>query len=82
MLASILNSERAIVMNIQIVRIFIRLREMLLTQKGILLKLEQLEKQVIQNSDDVVILFDAIKQLLSPPVEKRKPIGFKIPQKN
>ena len=47
MLASVLNSERAIEVNIQIVRVFTRLREMVLTHKDILLKLEQLEKQVV-----------------------------------
>ena len=45
MLASVLNSERAIEVNVQIVRIFIRMREMLLTRKDILMKLEKLEKK-------------------------------------
>lgn len=77
MLSSVLNSERAIDVNIRIIRIFTKLREMLLTHKDILLKLEQLEKQVIQNSDEIQIIFTALKQLLNPSTEPRKPIGFK-----
>jgi len=77
MLSSVLNSDRAIEVNIRIIRIFTRLREMLLTHKDILLKLEVLEKQVIQNSDDIQLVFTALKQLLNPPQEPRKRIGFK-----
>jgi hypothetical protein len=53
------------------------LREMLLTHKDILLKLELLEKQVIQNSDEIQLIFNALKQLLNPPQEPGKRIGFK-----
>lgn len=81
MLAGILNSERAIEMNIQIVRIFNRMKEMLLTNKDILLKLEQLEKQVLQNSGDVELIFKTLRQLLSQPKEKGNQIGFKIGKK-
>ena len=51
---------------------------MLLTHKDILLKLEQLEKQVVQNSEEIQIIFNALKQLLNPPQEPRESIGFKI----
>jgi hypothetical protein len=77
MLSSVLNSERAIDVNIRIIRIFTKLREMLLSHKDILLKLEQLGKQVIQNSDEKQLIFTVLKQLLNPPIEPRKPIGFK-----
>jgi phage regulator Rha-like protein len=77
MLASILNSDRAIQMNIQIVRIFNRLREMLLTHKDILLKLEILEKQVIKNNTDIAVVFEALKKLLSNPQKPREQIGFR-----
>ena len=53
MLSCVLNSERAIEVNIRVIRIFTKLREMLLTHKDIQLKLEQLEKQLMQNSNDV-----------------------------
>ena len=77
MLSSVLNSERAIKVNIQIMRIYTKMRELLLTHKDILLKLEQLEKQVVQNGDDIQMIFTALKQLLNPPQPPRQMIGFK-----
>lgn len=77
MLASILNSERAIEVNIQIVRIFTRIREMLLTHKDILLKLKKLEKDVTENKKEISVIFAYLKKLLNPPVPKRKSIGFR-----
>jgi hypothetical protein len=77
MLSSVLNSDRAIEVNIRIIRIFTRLRSMLLTHKDILLKLEQLEKQVTRNSEDVRLIFQALRQLINEPVQPRKRIGFK-----
>ncbi len=69
---------RAIQVNIQIIRIFTKLREMLLTHKDILLKLEQIENKLLQHDDEIQIIFDHIKLLLNPPQQKRNPIGFKI----
>jgi hypothetical protein len=77
MLSSVLNSERAIKVNIQIMRIYTKMRQMLLTHKDILLKLEQMEKQVVQNSDDIQMIFAALKELLNPPQEARPRIGFR-----
>jgi phage regulator Rha-like protein len=77
MLASVLNSDRAIEVNIQIVRIFTQMREILLTNQEILLKLEQLENQVVQNSEDIQMIFTALKQLLNTPHPPRQMIGFK-----
>ncbi|MEO6228816.1 MAG: ORF6N domain-containing protein [Ferruginibacter sp.] len=77
MLASVLNSDRAIEVNIQIVRIFTKMKEMLLTQKDILLKLEQLENKVSSHDENIQLIFEALKQLLNPPQEPRKRIGFK-----
>ena len=78
MLANVLKSEKAMQMSIYIIEIFVRLREMLLTHKDILLKLEELENQVMQNSGDIMRIFSALKQLLNPPDEPRTPIGFKV----
>ena len=77
MLSTVLNSERAIKVNIQIMRIYTKMREMLLTHKDILLKLEQLERQVEQNSEDIQMIFTALKELLNPPREPRPRIGFR-----
>jgi hypothetical protein len=81
MLAGVLNSDIAIEVNIRIIRIFARLRGLLLTHKDILLKLEQMERQVIQNSDDIRATFSALKELLNPPQERRHTIGFRLPGK-
>lgn len=77
MLSSVLNSKVAVQVNIQIIRIFTKMREMLLTNKDILLKLERLEKDVTANKQDIANIFEALKQLLTPPAEKRIRIGFK-----
>ncbi len=79
MLANVLKSGRAIEMSIKIIDVFVKLRQMLLTHKDILLKLEQLERQVVQNSDDIRNIFTALKELLTAPPElPRQSIGFKL----
>ncbi len=55
---------------------------MLLTHKYILLKREQLERQVVQNNTEIQLIFDALNELINPPIEPRKPIGFKISGEN
>jgi len=77
MLSNVLKSSRAIEMSIKIIDVFVKLREMLLTHKDILLKLEQFEKQVVQNSEDIQMIFAALKELLNPPQEPRPRIGFR-----
>jgi phage regulator Rha-like protein len=77
MLSSVLNSERAVQVNIHIVRVFTRMREMLLTHKGVLLKLEQLERKTIGHDDDIKLIFDYLKELLNPKTEPMSKIGFK-----
>lgn len=78
MLSCVLNSERAIAVNIQIIRIFHRMREMISTHKDILLKLEQLENKVSSHGEDIRLIFDYLKQLLSPVSGARDMIGFKV----
>jgi hypothetical protein len=78
MLSSILNSERAVLVNIHIIRVFTRMREMLLTHKDVLLKLEQLERKVIQQDDDIRLILDYLKELLNPKTEPMRKIGFKV----
>jgi hypothetical protein len=79
MLACILNSNRAIAVNIRIIRIFVKMREMITTNKDILLKLEQLERKVTGHDEDMQVIFSAIKQLLHPPTKPRTRIGFRRP---
>ncbi len=74
MLSSVLNSERAVQANIQIMRAFVRLREMIATHKGLARKLGELE-----NKYDVQfkVVFDAIRQLMAQPEPREKKIGFR-----
>ena len=77
MLSSVLNSERAIQVNIQIMRTFSRLKEFLLTNKELSFRLEALEKKFGEHDEKIRVVFEAIKRLLQPEVEPPKPkIGF------
>lgn len=77
MLSSVLNSTQAIEVNIQIIRIFTRMRELVLDHKDILLKIEKIEKQSMKNTDDIKLIFQYLKKLLNPPQKTiRKPIGY------
>jgi hypothetical protein len=82
MLSSVLNSERAILVNIQIIRVFTKLRELLTTHKEILQKLEQLERKDIEQDEKIMLIFDYLKQLekvrQQELEQKNRPrIGFK-----
>jgi hypothetical protein len=77
MLSSVLTSERAIQVNIQIMRIYTKLRSMLLTHKDILLKLEKLEMKTSKHDENFKIVFDYLKELLNPKTEPLRKIGFK-----
>jgi len=73
MLSSVLKSPRAVEVNIQIMRTFVRLREMLASNQKLMERLDELE----ENYDTKFkIVFSAIRQLMNPPVGTRKPIGF------
>ncbi|MFI5185754.1 MAG: ORF6N domain-containing protein [Chitinophagales bacterium] len=77
MLSSVLNSEKAIRVNIQIIRVFTRMRQILLVHKDILLQLEKAERKLIGHDEDIQLIFKYLKQLLNPPQQPRRRIGFK-----
>ncbi|MEP7168584.1 MAG: ORF6N domain-containing protein [Bacteroidota bacterium] len=77
-LSNVLKSKLATQMSIRIIEVFIKMREMVSTHKDILLKLEQLERKVNKNDDDIQLIFSALKQLLNPKSPPRKRIGYKI----
>jgi len=77
MLSSVLKSEIAIQVNIQIIRIFSKMKKALLEHKDILLTLEKLEKDVTKNKQDIALIFEALRQLLNPPQQERRMIAFK-----
>ena len=78
MLSSVLNSDRAIKVNIQIIRAFTQLRQMLSTHKDLKKKIETMEKKYDQQFQ---IVFEAIKQLLEADAKPRKKIGFTVKEK-
>jgi phage regulator Rha-like protein len=63
MLASVLSSERAVQINIQIMRIFTKMREMLATHKDILRKLEEIERKYTDHDQKIMLIFEYLKQL-------------------
>ena len=76
MLSSVLNSKTAIEVNIKIIRIFTKMREILLTNKDILLKMEQMENKLGKHDEDIQLIFKYLKQLLNPENPPRRKIGF------
>ena len=77
MLSSVLNSKRAIKVNIQIMRAFVKLKELLLTHKDLAIKLEALERKYVNHDQKIKAIFEAIKKLLQPkPAEQKRIIGF------
>ena len=77
MLSNVLKSERALVMSIRIIEIFVKLREALLSHKDILLKVERLERKVVTNDADIKLIFEYLKELLDPKTEPMRKIGFR-----
>jgi phage regulator Rha-like protein len=78
MLSSVLKSERAIEVNIAIMRAFVRLRELLLTHKELAGKLKELEEKIEQHDEKIVIVFEAIRQLMGQPEKPKREIGFRV----
>lgn len=77
-LSAVLKSPRAIQINIAVIRIFIRMRELLNTNKDILLKLEQMEKKLSVHDQEILQIFRTLRQLIQPTVAPRKRVGYKI----
>ncbi|HRH38672.1 MAG TPA: ORF6N domain-containing protein, partial [Flavobacteriales bacterium] len=75
MLANVLRSERAIAVSIHIIRVFARMREVLLSHREILQKLEQLEGRVTGHDEEIQALFDHLTALASPTEQPRRAIG-------
>jgi len=75
MLSSVLKSKRAVAVNIEIMRAFVRLRRMLATHRELAQKINELEKKYDQK---FAVVFEAIRQLMRPPSRKQKQIGFKL----
>jgi hypothetical protein len=81
MLSSVLKSERAVAINIEIMRAFVRLRDMILSNKDLAHKLDTLERKFESHDMHIRSLFEAIRQLMTPPEPKKKKIGFLVEEK-
>jgi phage regulator Rha-like protein len=81
MLASVLNSKIAVEASIQVVRAFVRLRQMLATHKELAAKLAELESRLDAHDENITAVFEAIRQLMKPPAKPRKRIGFTVANK-
>lgn len=76
MLSGVHNSPRAVLVNIAIMRAFVRLREILAADKELAVKFAELERKVINHDTDIQSLFDAIRELMAPPIKPKRRIGF------
>ncbi len=80
MLSSVLNSKRAIQVNIQIMRAFTRLKRILASHENLRKKIEDMEKKVEGHDTAIKAVFEAIRQLMSPPSKEMEKIGFRRDQ--
>lgn len=82
MLSSVLNSEQAIQVNIQIMRIYTKIREMLLAHKDVFLRVEQVEKQMLKQDQKIEVLFEYLSKFIEKEDKPRKKIGYEIGEKS
>ncbi|HKN71442.1 MAG TPA: ORF6N domain-containing protein [Terriglobales bacterium] len=80
MAATVLNSKQAVEMSVLVVRAFIRLREMLITNKDFAARLNELEEHLDTHDSTIQEIISAIRTLMSPPPSRRDKIGFKMPK--
>jgi len=78
MLSSVLNSRRAVQVNIEIMRAFVRLREIMSTHKDLVRRLNEMEKKY---DAQFRVVFDAIRELMAPPDPKKRKIGFLVKER-
>jgi hypothetical protein len=81
MLSSVLNSERAIKVNIAIMRAFVKLRQMIDTNRELAHKFSELERRVGKHDEEIAAILEAIRQLMSPVEKPRREIGFHVREK-
>lgn len=76
MLSSVLRSEQAVQVNIQITRVYSKMKELLMMHKDILVKLEQLERKTDKHDEQIELIFDYIKKLIEEPKERTERINW------
>ncbi len=77
MLSSVLNSETAIQVNIQIIRLFTKMKQMILDNKDLWMKIEKIEQHLIKHDEEIKTVFAYLKKLLIQENKPRNPIGFR-----
>lgn len=81
MLSSVLNSETAIQVNIQIIRLFTKMKQLILDNKDLWMKIEKIEQHLIKNDEEIKTVFANLKKLLVQENKPRNPIGFRASDK-
>jgi hypothetical protein len=81
MLSSVLNSKRAVKVNIAIMRAFVKLRQMLDTNRELAQRFSELERRVGKQDEEIVGILEAIRQLMAPPEKPHREIGFHVREK-
>jgi ORF6N domain len=81
MLSSVLKSERAVEVNIAIMRAFVKLRQMLNVNRELAQKFSELERRVGKHDEDITAILEAIRQPMAPPEKSRREIGFHVREK-
>lgn len=81
MLSSVLHSERAVLVNIEIMRAFVRLRQLLATHKELAEQFKELKRRVTTHDEQIRAIFDAIRRLVAPSEPKCRKIGFLVKEK-
>jgi len=78
MLSSVINNPVAVSINIQIMRVFVKMRQMIANYAELLEKIEKLETAQMENNDQIAQIYQIIKELIEPAIRNRSPIGFRI----
>jgi len=80
MAATVLNSERAVHMSVFVVRAFVRLREMISTNRRLAVKIDELERRIDTHDSVTQNIIDVIRRLMMPKAQRRRRIGFQLPE--
>ena len=81
MLSSVLRSKRGVQVNVEIMRAFVRLRKFVSTHRELAAQLMKLETRITKHDDQIQAIFEAIRQLMTPPASKNREIGFRSKQR-
>ena len=81
MLSSVLNSDRAVKVNVAIMRAFVKVREALDTDRELARKFAELERRIGKHDEEIAAVLEAIRQLMTPPEKPRRGFGFHVREK-